>query len=176
VRGPTKRLFVAAWLPPECEQHLDEHIDGVRTAHPELRWVRPSRWHLTLGFLGDCGGHEEERQRERWARRAARVEPFELSLASAGAYPHTWNARVLWVGTGGDAASFERLAAYGQDPHLTLARSRQPADLTGLVDALASYQGPTWTVDECALVESHLRGSGERGPRYATLDTFTLGR
>lgn len=83
---------------------------------------------------------------------------------------------MLWVGLGGDAASLGRLAAHGQAPHVTVARSRSPADLTGLVDELAGYAGPTWTVDEVALVESHLRGSGDRGPRYVALERFPLGR
>jgi 2'-5' RNA ligase len=176
VRGPAKRLFVAGVLPAEAEQHLVEHIDGVRTAHPELRWVPPARWHLTFEFLGACGPHEHERQSQRWARRAARVEPFEISLASAGAFPHAWNARVLWLGLGGEVQSFTRLAARGQAPHLTLARSREAADLTGLVDELASYAGPAWRVSEIALVESHLRSAGDRGPRYEPLEFFTLGR
>jgi len=163
-------------LPADIEQHLGEHIDGVRTAHPELRWVPPARWHLTFEFLGSCGAHEQERQSRRWARRASRVEPFDISLASAGAFPHTWNARVLWAGLGGDVPAFGRLAAHGQAPHVTLARSREPGDLTGLVDELTSYTGPAWTITEIALVESHLRSAGDRGPRYEPLEFFTLGR
>jgi 2'-5' RNA ligase len=138
--------------------------------------VSAARWHLTFEFLGSCGRHEHERQSQRWSRRAARVEPFEISLAAAGAFPHAWNAKVLWVGLGGDVASFGRLAAYGQAPHLTLARSREPADLTGLIDELTSYAGPAWTVSEIALVESHLRSAGDRGPRYEPLEFFSLGR
>jgi 2'-5' RNA ligase len=172
---PTKRLFVAAFLPSAVERHLVEHSDGLRTAHPELRWVAPSRWHLTLEFLGDCGPHELERQRERWARRAARSEPFELSLHEAGAFPRAWNARVLWVGIAGDLRAFERLAAHGQAPHLTLARTREARDLTGVVDELSSYRGPSWTIGEIALVESHLRGATDRGPRYQPLERFSLG-
>lgn len=172
--GPAKRLFVAAFLPSEAEQHLVEHLDGLRTAHPELRWVRPSRWHLTLEFLGTCGPHEQERQRQRWARRAARAEPFDVRLAGSGAFPHAWNARVLWIGLGGDVAAFGRVAAYGQAAHLTLARTREAGDVTGVVDELGSYEGPSWTVTEIALVESHLRASGDRGPRYEPLERFAL--
>lgn len=167
---------MAAFLPSEVEQHLVEHIDGLRTAHPELRWVASSRWHLTFEFLGSCGPHEQERQRLRWARRAARCEPFDVALAAAGAFPHSWNARVLWIGLGGDTEGFGRLAAFGQAAHLTLARTREVSDVTGLVDELGSYVGPTWTVSEIALVESHLRAAGDRGPRYEPLEHIQLGR
>ena len=169
------RLFAALTIPPEVEAHLDEAIDGVRTAHPELRWVPSSRWHLTCEFLGDCGRHEVERQLGRWERRARRSSPLELRLAGAGAFPRTWMARVFWIGLGGDVDGWKKLAAHGQDPHLTLARTRDRADLTGLVDELGRYQGPAWTATELVLMESHLRPKGQRGPRYEPLARFPLG-
>jgi 2'-5' RNA ligase len=179
------RIFAAILLPADVEAHLDEHVDAVRGAHPELRWVAPSRWHVTLEFLGECGPHEVARQVERWARRAARVEPFELSLTGAGAFPKTWQARVLWTGLAGGVDAWRKLAGYQQEPHMTLARTRQRADLTGVVHELASYEGPAWSVTEIALVESRLPGKGggksgpgknqSRGPRYQPLEYFPLG-
>lgn len=172
----TKRLFVAVCLPSAVERHLDEHIDGVRTAHPELRWVKPARWHLTCEFLGRCGPHEQERQVRRWARRARDSRPLQLRLAAAGTYPKKqWMARVLWVGLDGDTDAWTSLAAHGQEPHMTLARARERADMTGLVDELGGYAGPWWTATEITLMESHLRGAGDRGPRYEPLETFPLG-
>jgi len=156
------------------EQHLDEWVDGLRTARRELRWVPSSRWHVTLEFLGDCGPHERDRQLQRWERRARRATPLQLGLANAGAFPTAANARVLWVGLTGEVDAWRRLSAYGQEPHLTLARSRERADLTTVVDELSGYQGPTWTATELAVVESHLRTRGERGPRYEPLDFFAL--
>lgn len=178
------RIFAAILLPSEVVQHLDEHVDGVRTARPDLRWVSPSRWHVTLEFMGECGPREVARQTERWERRAHRSAPMQLSLAGAGAFPHAWNARVLWTGLGGDVAAWRKLAGFEQDPHLTLARTRVQTDLTGLVDELARYQGPVWQVEEITLVESRLPGkasgsgrrSAQRGPRYRPLEHFRLGR
>jgi 2'-5' RNA ligase len=62
-----------------------------------------------------------------------------------------------------------------QEPHLTVARSRHPADLTAVVDELASFGSSPFPVGEIELIESHLRSRGERGPRYETLTTFPLG-
>lgn len=98
-----------------------------------------------------------------------------LGLGGAGAFPKAINARVLWVGLTGDVDAWQRLAAYHQEPHLTLARTRDRTDLTALVDELDGYQGPTWTATELALVESHLRSRTERGPRYEPLEFFALG-
>ena len=166
-------------------------MDGLRTAHRELRWVAASRWHLTCEFLGECGEHEVERQLGRWERRASRSHPLTLRLAGAGTFPaKAWMARVLWVGLAGDVDGWTSLAAYGQEPHLTLARTRERQDLTGLVDELSGYQGPEWVAEEVMLIESFLPGKGGRaahggrsrgraapgrGPRYAPLATFPLG-
>jgi 2'-5' RNA ligase len=177
------RIFAAVLLPPEVEGHLDEHIDAVRTARPELRWVPPSRWHVTLEFMGECGPHEVARQTEQWARRARRAAPMHLQLTGAGAFPRVWAARVLWTGLGGDVEAWQRLAAHRQDPHVTLARTRERADLTGLVEELAGYEGPVWHVTDLALVESRLPGkasgsssrSANRGPRYVPLERIPLG-
>ncbi len=169
------RLFVALVLPPDVESDLDDAVDAVRTAHSDLRWVKPSRWHVTCEFLGECGPHEVERQLRRWERRANRSAPMELRLAGAGAFPHTWMARVLWMGLGGEVVAWRRLASHGQAPHVTLARTRLRADLTGLVDELGGYAGPAWTATEVTLMESHLRGSRDRGPRYEPLASFPLG-
>jgi 2'-5' RNA ligase len=171
------RLFAAIWLPSEVEAHLDENIDGARTAHPHLRWVPPQRWHITLEFLGDCGPHELNRQLDRWERRASRSGPLQLRLAGAGTFPaKAWMARVLWIGLDGDLAGLRKVAAYGTEPHLTLARTRERTDLTNLSHELSRYAGPTWTAGEVTLVESHQRGSNERGPRYEPLMAWPLGR
>ena len=169
------RLFIAIMVPPDVEADLDDRIVGVRTALPGLRWVPAARWHITVEFLGECGPHEVERQRSRWASKAARNSPLEVSLSGAGAFPHAWMARVLWAGVRVDEHSWHRLAGPGQSAHLTVARTREARDLTGLVESLSTYSGPTWRVEHVALVESHLRSVGERGPRYEPLELFALG-
>jgi 2'-5' RNA ligase len=157
------------------EAHLSEHLDPLRAAHAELRWVPPARWHVTLEFLGDCGRHEFERQLNRWAVRARRVEPLRMTVVGGGAFPKTWRARVLWAGVDVDVDAWRRLARHEQSAHVTLARTRDLSDASGLVDALSSYSGPAWIAHEVALVQSHLRGSTDRGPRYEVLETFPLG-
>lgn len=168
------RIFAALLLPPEVVSDLDEHIDGVRIAHPHLRWAHPSRWHVTLEFLGECGRHEVERQLRRWEVRASRSPSLHLRLTGAGTYPKPWMARVLWAGLAGDVDAWKRLAGYQQDPHVTLARTKQRADLTNLVAELGRYVGPGWTATEIALMESHLRTGRASGPRYEALEVFPL--
>ncbi len=166
------RLFVAMLPPVEVLAHLDEHIDGVRSARPDLRWSPFDRWHLTLEFLGECGPHEVDRQLERWDRRARRGRPMDLRLEGAGAFPHPFMARAVWAGIGGELDVWRRVAAFDQQPHLTLARTRERTDLTGLVDELARYRGPSWQATTVTLIESRL---GRPGPHYQPVEHFSLG-
>ncbi len=100
---------------------------------------------------------------------------MDLQLAGAGAFPHAWMARVLWIGGDGDLDGWRRVAVFDQQAHLTVARTRERSQLTAVVDELSAYSGPTWTATELVLVESHLRRRGERGPRYEPLASFGLG-
>jgi RNA 2',3'-cyclic 3'-phosphodiesterase len=101
---------------------------------------------------------------------------LSLRLVGGGAFPHPWRAKVLWAGVDVDADAWRRLAGYQQAPHVTVARTRGWADVTGLVDSLSAYEGPSWTASEICLMESHLRGSGERGPRHEVVEAFRLGQ
>ena len=169
------RIFAAIMLPIEVQVHLDEYLDGVRTARSDLRWSPPAKWHCTLQYLGECGPHEVDRQLGRWELRAKRGRPMQLNLAGAGTFPHAAIARTLWAGLDGELDAWRRVAGPDQQAHVTLARTRERIDLTGLVDDLEGYVGPTWTAEELAVVESHLQGSGERGRRYEPLEFFPLG-
>ncbi len=61
-------------------------------------------------------------------------------------------------------------------PHLTLARLRQPVEATRWVRLLEPYAGPSWRVEEIALIASHLGEGPRRRPRYEVVETFSLGR
>jgi 2'-5' RNA ligase len=169
------RLFVAVTLPAEIEAHLDDYVDVARSATDALRWVPSSRWHITVEFLGECGRHEADRQLARWTDRARRCTPLEVAVAGAGTFPQSWRARVLWAGVTVDPQAWRRLAGAEQQPHVTLARTREATDLAGVVASLSNYCGPSWNATEVVIMESHLRASGERGPRYEPLEYLPLG-
>lgn len=167
------RLFAALVPPPDVIGHLEEHLDGLRTARPDLRWVPPARYHLTVQFLGECGPYEVDRQRDRWERRARRSAPMSLELGGAGAFPHPTMARAVWVGLGGAVEAFAGLAMADQAPHLTVARTGEQLNLAPLVDEIDHYRGPAWTARELALIESRI--GAPSGPRYRVVETLPLG-
>jgi len=182
------RLFVAIAPPPGVLDELDAIAAPLRTARGDLRWTSREAWHVTLAFLGEVDENALSRLLPRLERAAHRHHDIRLAFAGAGAFPMAHRANVLWSGLSGDrralaslaasiAAGASRAGAPPPDkrsfkPHLTLARCRLPADVTGLVAAFAGYQGQAWDVDRIHLVRSHLGAPAQ--PRYSTVAWWPL--
>lgn len=185
------RIFVAVVPPPEVVDHLDHFLE-VRRGAGEFRWTVADQWHLTLAFMGSAHERNLDDLVERLGRAAHRRTAFEVAFAGGGAFPNAARAKVLWAGVRADDAGrteLDRLATGARAAgtksgaevdggkfraHLTLARLGHPADVTKWVRLLDAYEGPAWTVDEIALVESHLGEGPRKRPRHVVLDTFPL--
>jgi RNA 2',3'-cyclic 3'-phosphodiesterase len=187
--GELMRLFVAIAPSAAALDELDALARPLRAGRGELRWTSRDAWHVTLAFLGQVDEAAAARLLPRLERAAHRHHAFRLAFTGAGAFPTATRANVLWSGLSGDrralahlaesvAAGASRAGAPPPDkgrrfqPHLTLARCRMPANVTELVAALASYQGPLWIADRIHLVRSRL-GATEQ-PRYVTLGSWPL--
>jgi RNA 2',3'-cyclic 3'-phosphodiesterase len=185
------RLFVAIVPPESALAELAAAVEPLRTAEPDLRWAGTEAWHLTLAFLGEVGEPVLPELTARLGRAAGRHDSQQLSIAGAGAFPGRARARVLWAGIRGDARALSELAASvaagarragappsdeGRKyrPHLTLARCRQPRDVSALTDALAGFSGSVWTAGSIRLVRSHLPGSSGAAPRYEDVGAWPL--
>lgn len=180
-----QRLFVAVEIPPEVCDHLAERLASVRRELPGWRWSDPSRWHLTVAFLGDVAPAALPELSRRLGRAAARHGSFELGLGRLGAFSRPARARVLWIGVATGREPLVRLAASvsaaarrskiamedrAYRPHLTLGRRTSPVDVRDQVALGAELSTPTWGVSSFTLVESHL------GPqvRHDVVERFEL--
>ncbi len=186
------RLFVAVAVPVHAADELDGAVGPLRPSWPALRWTGRDAWHLTLAFLGEVTEPVCTRLVPRLERAAARHPRLSLSLGGAGAFPGAPRARVLWTGVQGEPRALAALAASvaagarragappaeeGRrfQPHLTLARCREPVDVRPLVGRLSGYTGTPWTAGEIYLIRSHLPGGRPHDrPRYETLGCWPL--
>ena len=175
------RLFSAIELPTEVREELADRLAGVRAAEPDLSWVPPQRWHITLGFYGD---REHVDRRGAWFReRAATLAPSRVRLRGAGRFPG-----VLWIGVnaldGEHAATLRALAHTLADqqvdqlafvPHVTVARWKRghagSEVATRAAAALDGYRGRWWLTDEVVLFRSDPTPGG---PVYTALDRVAL--
>ncbi|MFL6156214.1 MAG: 2'-5' RNA ligase family protein, partial [Marmoricola sp.] len=76
------------------------------------------------------------------------------------------------------AASKAGVAVPGERfrPHLTLARSGRPISATRWLRVLDAYRGPSFQIEDVALVQSHLGEGPRKRPRYEVRETFALQR
>ena len=186
------RLF-AALLPPESVlAELGSLVDQLQRlpGADGLRWTGRPGWHYTLAFYGEVDEDVVPDLSARLKRAARRSEPFGLAVRGGGQFGH---GRALWAGAEGDVAAMRLLADRCEAaarkagvergdhrryrPHLTLARSRDAADVQPYLDRLDDFAGRRWTVDELALVRSDLPRSGVPGeqPRYEAVARWALG-
>jgi 2'-5' RNA ligase len=189
------RMFVAVVPPEAALEDLAEFLAPRQEAEPGFRWTVPDQWHLTLAFMAEVADRHLDDLQSRLARAAARRTPFEVALAGGGAFPNPARAKVLFAGveparsdgevelarlaTGARAAATKAGAdAEGGrfHPHITLARLGRPVEVTRWLRVLDTHRGPTWRVEDIALVASHLGEGPRRRPRYEVVETFALGR
>jgi 2'-5' RNA ligase len=199
--GEILRLFVAIAPPPGVLDELDALAAPLRTTRDDLRWTSREAWHVTLAFLGEVEETALAGLVPRLERAARNHHQIQLAFAGAGAFPAPDRANVLWSGLSGDRLALADLAAVVRtgasragatppdkgrhfQPHLTLARCRLPADVSGIVAGLAGYQGQAWNADCIHLVRSdlgsrsNLSGRGPLGgpakPRYSSVARWPL--
>ena len=185
-------MFVALVPPAEAVEHLDAFLD-VRRSAGDFRWADAAQLHVTLAFLAAVPDRCLDDLVERLGRAAARRTPVTTRIAGGGAFPDAGRARVLWAGLDLDAAgrtevdrmaTGARAAASGAGiavdgqrfrPHVTVARMRQPGEVSDWVRLLDSYAGPTWPIDQLSLIASDLGEGARKRPRYELVDTFPVG-
>ena len=189
------RLFVALDIEQQVCQRIAAFRDQMRPLAPDVRWVGPETFHVTLQFLGETKKLDEIRH----ALKSVHGAPIELAFRRAGFFPNPKSPRVFWVGIESDArlqdlvtAILRALTPFGFErdpgpftPHVTLARSGsgRPRPVRGeqpvssfqrIRDELAKSPPPdfgTMTAHQFFLFESHLSSAG---PRYEERAVFPL--
>jgi 2'-5' RNA ligase len=137
------RSFIAIELSEEAKKGLARlRRELERDEHRFVKWVDPGGIHLTLKFLGNISAKRVAEITEAMKKAAQGISLFHLEISGLGAFPNLKQARVFWVGIGGELDKLSRLqqnidsalAALGFAkeerpfvPHLTLARIREGA-------------------------------------------------
>ncbi|MEV5428425.1 RNA 2',3'-cyclic phosphodiesterase [Streptomyces sp. NPDC052701] len=186
------RLFAAVLPPDDVTGELAAEVAALRRLPRAdgLRWTGRPGWHFTLAFYGEVDGGLVPELSARLERAARRTDPFPLAVRGGGQFGH---GRALWAGADGDLRTLRLLAERCEaaarkaglpmgehrryKAHLTVARSREAADVRAYVAALDAFTSRTWTVRDLVLVRSNLPRSGVPGeqPRYEAVARWPLG-
>jgi 2'-5' RNA ligase len=183
------RMFVAVTPPAELIEHLAEFLEPRQEMDGPLRWSQPGQWHVTLAFLPSVADADLDDLSDELTGLAAKRSSFALQLKGAGAFPNPAEAKSLWAGVVGELEPLDRLATSSRSaavqaglevtggrfrPHLTLARVGRAHDVTRWLRILDLYDGPSWRVEEFALIQSHLGGGRKGHTRYEVRELFSL--
>ena len=118
------RLFLALEIEEAARRRILPVQQDLQARMPDLRWVRPSHYHLTLRFLGDTPPAEMPSIHQAMDAAAAETPPLTLQLRGLGQF----SGGAVWVGVEPHpdlGALARRLGARALRPHITLARARQ---------------------------------------------------
>ncbi len=190
------RLFVALDIDPEIRKRIAEFRNRMLDYAPDVRWVGPETFHVTLQFLGETQKLNEIRS----ALQQMRGSAIELSFRGAGFFPNPQSPRVFWIGIESDERLQELANAiagalqplgFKRDagpfkPHLTLARagSGRPKPVRGehaaaglravrvKLEGLPPAEFGTMTAREFCLYQSTLSPAGSK---YTKLAVYALG-
>ena len=189
------RLFVALDIEPGIRRRIGEFRNQMREFAPDVRWVGPETFHVTLQFLGET----EKLDQIRGALQQVECTAVPLAFRGAGFFPNPKAPRVFWIGIEADEhlqelansvgaalkpLGFERDAG-PYKPHLTLARagSGRPKPVPGehcapgliavrvKVEGLAPLEFGRMTAREFCLYESKLSATGAQ---YTKLARYSL--
>ncbi|RLM62750.1 RNA 2',3'-cyclic phosphodiesterase [Halorubrum sp. Atlit-26R] len=190
------RAFFAVDLPDS----LAPAVADAQAPFADARGVNPvdpEQAHVTLKFLGEIGGRDDETEPtvddviaagERAIDRAA-VAPFKCTIADLGVFPNRDYVSVAWAGVDSGTEELTALhealeaetTALGVDPeeheftpHVTLARVENATGAEAVRDALDADDPEigSFAVDEIRLMRSTLT---ESGPEYDVALEFDLG-
>lgn len=173
--------------PPEALAHAAGAVDRIASTAPDMRWVPPQRWHVTLAFLGEVERDRILRIEAALDEVAAEHPPLEdLRIEGAGSFQ---GALWLSIAPAGRHSPADRLARAVQRAmravgvpverrpwraHLTIARwgpaPERDRSARSARDALGDYSGPAFSIHRIALVHSV---TGPH-PAYSDVATFEL--
>ena len=155
------RTFIALELAPEIQKHLGQIQAELKKSGADVKWVDPSRIHLTLKFLGNLSLKLLEEIKVIIDQLAREHKRFELKVSRVGAFPKVEYPRVIWVGIEGGSEQALRLAENLEQQlihlgflkekrpvkaHLTLGRVRSARNRTQLKELLLSVTFPEKTM------------------------------
>jgi RNA 2',3'-cyclic 3'-phosphodiesterase len=189
------RLFVALDIDPGIRQRIAEFRDQMRALAPDIRWLSPETFHITLQFLGETKKLDEVKRTLQTVQSAS----VELTFRNGGFFPSPKAPRVFWVGIEADEHLPDLANSIGQalqplgferdagpfKPHLTLARagSGRPRPVAAersapalhqvrtKLETLGQLEFGTMTAHEFYLYESKLSPAGAR---YTKLSRYPL--
>ncbi len=184
--------FFAIPIPNDLQASINAGLAALIKAWPDVQWVHPKDYHLTLRFIGGL-------QPDALSRLLIDIEgqgqpfiPFTLNLQGISSFPPHRDRGVLWIGLKNlplhmidlQSRLEKQVQSFGFapenrpfTPHITIGRFRKDA-AAGLMEALSPFGQQEWGslfCQEYALMKRR-SGAKEGGtrPLYEVLTRFSV--
>jgi RNA 2',3'-cyclic 3'-phosphodiesterase len=89
------RLFVALDIPGPIREGISSYVNDLRRIAPDVKWVRPESYHITLKFIGEWKRDVREVIE---ALKKVEAGPVDVAIRGNGFFPTERSPRVFWVG------------------------------------------------------------------------------
>ena len=183
------RTFIAIKLTPEIISNISRVQEELKRSGAQVKWVKPENIHLTLKFLGYITKEELEKVKLATREALKPFAPFEMGVASLGAFPKIKYPRVIWVGIDRGREELKRMASQLEErlmiigfakekrtfsPHLTLGRVKSLKGRERLTEILTGNRVTNlgnMGVTKISLIKSELK---PQGPVYTSLEEINL--
>jgi len=185
---------IRAFLAIEPPEDILRKISGLQEKlkceiSGRISWTRPHGQHLTLKFFGDISADDVKNICTAVQKHTASETSLNLKIEKLDVFPDAHRPRVLWCGTTGDVerlsalqkkigGDFAKIGFPAEDrpfrAHLTLARIKDPRELTGIGEALTKYSLFTAGEFVCRNLELFQSNLSPQGAVYTKLAEFAL--
>ncbi|MRR17666.1 MAG: RNA 2',3'-cyclic phosphodiesterase [Deltaproteobacteria bacterium] len=184
------RAFLALEIPEDVQDAVSRLQEKLkRDLGGRISWTQSQGRHLTLKFFGNVSAEDVKHISSAVDSRTQLHRPLNLSIGELGVFPNPQRPRVLWCGVAGEIeklctlqkqldGDFTGLDFPAEDrsyrAHLTLARMKDPRDVSGVEKALTQYKAFSageFSGKELVLFQSKL---SPRGAVYTKLAVFPL--
>jgi 2'-5' RNA ligase len=185
------RTFIAIGLDDALQRRIGEELGRLRKLAPDARWVRPDRLHLTLAFLGEMADADVPKVSGALGKTASRHAPLALDVRGGGVFGPLHRPKVLWAALTGQC---QELATLQQDlireleplghpaeyetfePHVTLARSKNPTGDPQLAACADALRGAEWGALNARELTFFCSRAQRDGMSHEALGSYPLSR
>jgi 2'-5' RNA ligase len=178
------RTFIALDFDQAILDRLDDLQNRLQPRCPKMKWVDPSKMHLTLKFLGEINDPQIAPISHALDQLTGQCQPFDITVENLGTFKPAGPVSVVWVGIQDPTGRLAKCQSHCEEsveplgfpaekrrfsPHLTLARNKLPQNsrqIRSALDLEPPFQAGVQTVTGLTFYQSTLT---PRGPLYNAL-------
>ncbi|MEN6371249.1 MAG: RNA 2',3'-cyclic phosphodiesterase [Armatimonadota bacterium] len=183
------RTFVAVLISDSLKRRISSVQEEFIKVAPAVKWVANENYHITIKFLGGVKSDRIKAISQAIEEAVRYIEPFDVELGGAGAFPNPGRPKTVWVGVTSGSEMLAKIAGRVDDAleklgfeketrpfksHITIGRvkdSRDAKELGPVLESAKTGRLGSFKVESVAVMKSDLR---REGPVYSVIREVRL--